>query len=48
MEWQQGELFPGIGFLMAYIQSEPSSIPGSDNKRGRCERYVREGRHALN
>ena len=47
VEWHQGELFPRIGFIVTNMTSSPEAVVHFYNRRGTCEQWIREGKHAL-
>jgi hypothetical protein len=47
VEWHMGELFPRVGFVVTNMSSSPQAVVHFYNKRGTCEQYIREGKHAL-
>jgi hypothetical protein len=47
VEWHQGELFPRIGFIVTNMSSSPDAVVHFYNRRGTCEQWIREGKHAL-
>jgi hypothetical protein len=47
VEWHQGELFPSVGFLVTNRSAKAKNVFKFYNKRGDCERYIKEGKYAL-
>ena len=47
VEWHAGELFPRIGFIVTNMSRTPGNVVGFYNKRGDCERWIKEGKYAL-
>jgi hypothetical protein len=47
VEWHQGELFPGIGFIVTNLQGKPENVVRFCNKRGVCEQHIKDGKYAL-
>ena len=48
MEWHQGELFPGVGFIVTNLSYPPKGIVRFYNGRGTAEQWIKEGKYALN
>jgi len=47
VEWHMGELFPRIGFIVTNMSAKAKNVVRFYNKRGNCERWIKEGKHAL-
>jgi len=48
VEWHQGELFPGVGFIVTNLSAKPREVVHFYNKRGTAEQWIKEGKYALN
>jgi hypothetical protein len=46
-EFPLGELFPGVGFMVANLETDSRAVVPFYNKRGTAERWVREGKWAV-
>jgi len=47
VEWHEGEFLPKVGFIVTNMTSSPEAVFHFYNKRGDCERWIKEGKHAL-
>jgi hypothetical protein len=47
LEWHAGELFPNIGFIVTNRTDPAQGIVRFYNGRGSCERWIKEGKYAL-
>ena len=47
IEWHAGELFPRTGFIVTNLKRKPGKVVRFYNKRGNCEQWIKEGKHAL-
>ena len=47
VEWHEGEFLPKVGFIVTNMTSSPEAVVHFYNKRGDCERWIKEGKHAL-
>ena len=48
VEWHQGELFPRVGFIVTNLSYPTKGIVSFYNGRGTAERWIKEGKYALN
>ena len=48
IEWQVGELFPRVGFIVTNLRLKSSNVVKFYNKRGTAEQWIKEGKYALN
>ena len=48
VEWHEGELFPGVGFIVTTISAKPEGVVHFYNGRGTAEQWIKEGKYALN
>ncbi len=48
VEWHQGELFPRVGFIVTNLSYPTIGIVRFYNGRGTAERWIKEGKYALN
>jgi len=48
VEWHEGELFPGVGFIVTNMSAKPEGIVHFYNGRGIAEQWIKEGKYALN
>jgi len=48
IEWHRGELFPGINFVVTNLNWSAKRVVQFYNKRGTAERWIKEGKHAVN
>jgi hypothetical protein len=48
VEWQAGELFPRVGFIVTNLRWKSSNVVRFYNKRGTAEQWIKEGKYALN
>jgi Transposase DDE domain group 1 len=47
VEWHAGELFLRVGFIITNMSSSPQAVVHFYNRRGTCEQWIKEGKHAL-
>ncbi len=47
VEWHAGELFPRVGFIVTNMSRIPENVVQFYKKRGTCEQWIKEGKHAL-
>ncbi|MBU4175786.1 MAG: IS1380 family transposase [Actinobacteria bacterium] len=47
VEWHAGELFPRTGFIVTNMSRTPENVVRFYNRRGNCERWIKEGKSAL-
>jgi hypothetical protein len=47
VEWHQGELYPGIGFIVTKMTRPAERVSKFHNGRGTAEQWIREGKYAL-
>ena len=47
IEWHAGELFPKVGFIVTNRTDPAKGIVRFYNGRGSCERWIKEGKYAL-
>jgi hypothetical protein len=47
IEWHAGELLPRVGFIVTNRTDPAKGIVSFYNGRGTCERWIKEGKHAL-
>ena len=48
IEWNTGELFPRVGFIVTNLRWKSSNVVKFYNKRGTAEQWIKEGKYALN
>jgi len=48
VEWNQGELFPRVGFIVTNMSAKAQGIVHFYNGRGTAEQWIKEGKYALN
>ena len=48
VEWQRGELFPRVGFIVTNMTAGPEGVVQFYNGRGTAEQWIKEGKYALN
>lgn len=48
VEWHQGELLPRVGFVVTNLRAKPQRVVRFYNGRGTVERWIKEGKCALN
>ena len=46
--WHRGELFPRVGFIVMNMTAGPEGVVRVYNGRGTAERWIKEGKYALN
>jgi Transposase DDE domain group 1 len=47
VEWHQGELYPGAGFIGTNLMRPPKRVVRLYNGRGTAEQWIKEGKNAL-
>jgi len=47
IEWQPGELFPRVGFIVTNLPMEPDRVAAFCNQRGTAEQHIKEGKYAF-
>jgi hypothetical protein len=47
IEWYPGELYPQVGFIVTNLARSAEGIVAFYNRRGTCEQYIKEGKHAI-
>ena len=47
VEWHEGEFLPEVGFIVTNMTSSPEAAVHFFNNHGDCERWIKEGKHAL-
>jgi hypothetical protein len=47
IEWHQLELLPRVGFIVTNLSKNAKNVVRFYNQRGNCERFIKEGKHAL-
>ncbi len=47
IEWHQLELLPQVGFIVTNLSRNAKNVVRFYNQRGNCERFIKEGKHAL-
>ena len=47
VEWQAGELFARVGFIVTNLNWPPKKVVKFYNHRGTAEQWIKEGKHAL-
>ncbi len=47
VEWQAGELFARVGFIVTNLNWPPRKIVKFYNHRGTAEQWIKEGKHAI-
>ena len=47
VEWHSGELYPRVGFIVANMARSAERVVAVYNKRGTCERWIKEGKGAI-
>jgi hypothetical protein len=47
IEWQAGELFPRVGFIVTNLPWKSSNVVRFYNKRCTAEQWIKEGKYAL-
>jgi hypothetical protein len=48
VEWQSGDLFPRVGFIVTNMSAKTVSVVRFYNGRGIAEQWIKEGKYALN
>ena len=48
IEWHQGELFPGVGFIVTNMSAKPEGVVHFYNGRGTTAQWIKAGKYALN
>jgi hypothetical protein len=46
-EWQPGELYPRVGFIVTNLSRPVERVVAFYNKRGTCEQWIKEGKTAI-
>ena len=47
VEWHPGELYPRVGFIVTNMSRPAERVVAFYNKRGTCERWIKEGKGAI-
>ncbi len=47
VEWQAGELFARVGFIVTNLNGQPRKVVKFYNHRGTAEQWITEGKHAI-
>ena len=47
VEWQPGELYPRVGFIVTNMARPADNVVAFYNKRGTCEQWIKEGKGAI-
>ena len=47
MEFQLGELFPRVGFIVTNLETDSRAVVRFYNKRGTAEQWIKEGKQAV-
>ncbi len=47
VEWQPGELYPRVGFIITNMSRPAKNVVAFYNKRGTCEQWIKEGKGAI-
>lgn len=47
IEWNPGELFPRVGFIVTNLPMEPDWVVRFYNQRGTAEQHIKEGKYAF-
>ena len=47
VEWDAGELFPGVGFMVTNRTDPAKGVVRFYDGRGTCEQWIKEGKHAV-
>ena len=47
VEWQPGELYPRVGFIVTNLSRPAERVVAFYNKRGTCEQRIKEGKGAI-
>ena len=47
VEWHAGELYPRVGFIVTNMARLAENVVAFYNKRGTCERWIKEGKGAI-
>lgn len=47
VEWQVGELYPRVGFIVTNMSRPAENVVAVYNKRGTCEQYIQGGKGAI-
>ena len=48
VEWNPGELFPRVGFVVTNLPFSAEEVLQFYNQRGTAEQHIKEGKHAIN
>jgi len=47
VEWDPGELYPRVGFIVTNMARPAENVVAFYNKRGTCEQWIKEGKGAI-
>ena len=47
VEWQPGELYPRVGFIVINLSRQAVKVVALYNMRGTCEQWIKEGKGAI-
>ena len=47
VEWQPGELYPRVGFIVTNLSRQAVKVVAFYNMRGTCEQWIKEGKGAI-
>src|SRR4030081_2894242 len=47
VEWNPGELYPRVGFIVTNMSRPSENVVAFYNKRGTCEQWIKEGKGAI-
>jgi Transposase DDE domain group 1 len=47
VEWDPGELYPRVGFIVTNMSRPAERVVAFYNKRGTCEQWIEEGKNAI-
>src|ERR1700726_3511848 len=47
VEWNPGELYPRVGFIVTNMSRPSENVVAFYNKRGTCEQWIKEGKRAI-
>jgi hypothetical protein len=47
VEWNSGELYPRVGFIVTNIARSAENVVAFYNKRGTCKQWIKEGKGAI-
>jgi len=48
VEWNQGELFPRVGFIVTNLSAKAQGVVHFYNGRGTAEQWIKESKYAFN